>query len=95
MSPASRDSAVCPRGGQDCPPVEHCGSRAISRSLVVIKPAGSQPQDGTHLARCGRRAPRQSPLLTWLLPCTSISQGNLHIPILSFSITIPYHRWGN
>lgn len=26
----------------------------------------------------------------------SISQGNLHVPILSFSyLSIPYHRWGN
>lgn len=90
MPLASTDPAVCPRGGQDCPPVELCGSRAVLRSLVVIKPAGSRAKMELSWQE-GWGSPQQSPFLTWLLPCT-----NLHVPILSFSyLSIPYHRWGN
>lgn len=89
--PTEKKQAVCLLGDQDCPPVGHYGSRAISGLFVVINPAGSWAQDGTQLVRLGRGSPQQSPLLSRLLSCSK------HFPqplcfYLSSNITIPCHR---
>lgn len=57
---------------------------------MVTNLAGSQAQDGTQLARLCRRSPQQSPLTSWLLPCTKhFSQALCFYPFFQHHHPLP------